>query len=739
MRPSRPADLALELAGEHEWRVLPCYGKRSGLPDWTIAASSNHETIEEHFRQAPGADRVGIATGAGSGLTVLDVDDAPAFMGFCDQHGITLAETWTVTTPSGGRHLYHQHRAGIRNRVKAIPGLDVRNDGGYVLAPGNPGYAWAPGLNPHNADLAPFPEALVPFLTAKATPDHAPVEGVPEGKRNDTLTRLAGAMRRQGATEPVILAALRKANSTYRPPLDDDEVSRVASSVGRYAPAAAAVANETYLTDLGNAERFVGVYGGRVRYCAAQLTWYVWDGCRWRRDDLQEVIRLAAASARAIWKEAAEAATLEDRERLAGWAKSSESRARIEGAVALASSSEAVAIRPDDLDRDPMLLATPSGTVELTIGKLRPADPRDLCTKLTGCAYDPTATAPTWERVLEEILPDPEVRSWLWRLCGYCLTGSVVEQILAFLHGSGLNGKSLVVETLTHVFGEYAAPAPEGLLTATQGERHPAELVVLRGLRLAIASETEENRRWAEARVKTLTGGDAISARGMRENFASFAPTHKLVVVGNHRPVVRGNDLGIWRRLRLVPFTVTIPEDKIDKHLPEKLRAEGPGILRWLVEGCLAWQRDGLQPPAAVVEATGAYRSEMDTVGIFLADCYVVTRSSSHKVANAEIRARYEQWCKDTGERPLSARALALRLQDHGVQAYRTKYGRGWLGLAAARVTDGDAYDPVSGISDDSFSHGSLTGKTLSSVTKRHPDPDDDPDDLDPDDDKVPF
>jgi putative DNA primase/helicase len=265
-------------------------------------------------------------------------------------------------------------------------------------------------------------------------------------------------------------------------------------------------------------------------------------------------------------------------------------------------------------DKDPMLLGGKM-TIDLRDGRRRMPQPADYIIKHAACApsYDPPML---WLQCLDTWTDgDASLQSYLQRMCGYILTGSVKEEVFFFFYGLGKNGKTKFAETIKGIMGDYAGTMGSEVLMASQHDRHPTEIARLRGLRLAVASEIEQGKAWAESKIKSLTGGDRLQARFMRENFFEFDPTFKLLVIGNNKPSLSNVDEAIKRRLHLIPFTVTIPEDKRDPDLAAKLREEWPQILGWMVGGCLEWQRIGLQPPAAVLAATADYLTAEDTFG----------------------------------------------------------------------------------------------------------------------------
>jgi putative DNA primase/helicase len=331
--------------------------------------------------------------------------------------------------------------------------------------------------------------------------------------------------------------------------------------------------------------------------------------------------------------------------------------------VSLAKSEPGVAVLPEEMDPDPLLLNAQNGTVDLRTGELREHRREDLITKIVPTGYDPSATAPLFAATLERVLPSVAVREFFQKVCGYSITGEVSEHVLPVVYGTGANGKSTILNALLESAGDYGMQAAPDLLMAKRGS-HPTEVADLFGMRCVVSSETEDGRRLAEALVKVLTGGERVRARRMRQDFWEFEPTHTVFLCTNHKPEIRGTDNAIWRRVRLIPFTETIPPKEQDKKLPEKLRAELPGILTWLIEGCRQWQRVGLQAPDEVRKATGAYKSEMDVIGTFLRDeCEV---GEGFRATLKDVYSRYEEWCEEGGEKPETKRKFNARLTERG-------------------------------------------------------------------------
>lgn len=451
-------------------------------------------------------------------------------------------------------------------------------------------------------------------------------------------------------------------------------------------------------SDLANAGRLVDAFGADLRFVRDWGKWATYDGGRWSLDQ-GRCLQLAADASCLQLEEAIRglraAAGSEDeadRKRAKAaydWACKSQSAPRLNAALTLAAVEPRVSVAAAQLDAGPMLFNVENCTIDLSTGQPRAHRREDLLTKIAPVRFDPSAKCPTWDAFLLRAMGgDRELVSFLQRWSGYALTGDVSEHALVFHYGSGGNGKSTFCGLRLRMLGDYGMPAPRGLLFRRAVDVHPTELASLFGARLALVPETEDGQAFDEPKLKDLTGGDRISARRMNEDFWSFSPTHKLEICGNHKPVVRGTDVGIWRRQRLVPWNVAIPPEEQDKHLGERLWAERSGILNWMVAGCLEWQRVGLAPPKAVTEATEAYREESDPLGEFFALCCVFEAEA--RVARSHLRTAYEEHCTENGvKRPLDAKAFGRRLRELGCEDKSVKVqGRSVNGWAGIRLRD---------------------------------------------------
>lgn len=434
-------------------------------------------------------------------------------------------------------------------------------------------------------------------------------------------------------------------------------------------------------TDLGNARRLVAEHGDDLLWAPQLGTWLAWNRHRWAEDVTGEAERRAKDVVDGLLQAANELAGKDRDEKLRHYLKSS-SASRIRAMVDLAKTEPNMPVTVDQLDRDAFLFNAENGIVDLRSGDLLQHNRSRLLTKVSGTTYDPDATAPRWKQFVHEVFDgDTMLINFVQRFAGYSLTADVSEQSMVFAHGVGANGKSTFLNVLRAAVGNYGLQLDPRILMVTQHESHPTGLTDLLGARLVTTIETEAGRLLAEALVKQLTGGDPIRARRMRCDYFEFQPTHKLWLAGNHLPRISGTDHGIWRRIAVVPFDVTFEGEQQDKALPAKLAAETPGILAWMVQGCLEWQRNGLQVPDRVKAATAEYRSTEDHLGRFLSACCIV--DDNVYVTTRSLRETYEQWCETEGERAWSAQAVGRELTARGFDSAQVgqSRARSWLGI----------------------------------------------------------
>ena len=463
------------------------------------------------------------------------------------------------------------------------------------------------------------------------------------------------------------LKALVTAAPVWEPPGNE----KVSTAVDTFEESQDAGTDDApHLTDLGNAERLVHLHGDRIRFVREWGSWLVWDGTRWAKDRTGEVERLAQATVREMHKEAINLKDRAQGAKLSSHAFASEREARIKSMVSLSRWWEGVPLVPEELDADPWLFNVENGTIDLRTGTLREHRQEDRITKLAPVAFDPDATALRWDAFLLEVMGgNMNLVHFVQRAVGYSLIGTTEEHVLLFLYGLGANGKSTLLSVLLDFFGDYGKQSEPDLLLRKRSDAHPTGVAGLQGARLVATSEIDAGRHMAEAVVKSLTGGDRITARFMKKDFFEFEPSHTIWLAANYKPVIKGTDVAIWRRIRLIPFDVVIPTENRDHDLPEKLKAELPGILAWAVRGCLEWQKDGLAAPEAVTAATKSYKDDMDVLGEFIDEHCIVEDG-----AQAEFKILYEKykdWTEAAGERKLSQKQFGQQLQERGFESQK--------------------------------------------------------------------
>lgn len=443
----------------------------------------------------------------------------------------------------------------------------------------------------------------------------------------------------------------------------------------------ATFAESAHHTDMGNAQRMHAAVSDKVFYVPQFDKWYIWAGTHWQEDDTFEIVKLAKSVVVNMYAEASKVGD-EERKQLIKWAIKSESRQRLEAMVALLRSEPGIAVPPEELDKDPMLIACKNGTLDLLAGDLRPSDPDDLLTKCIDINYDPSAECPAWEKFLFRIMDgDLELVAFIQRLIGHALTGDATGKYLVFMYGpKGNNGKSTLVETIMRLLGPYAMKSPtEMIMAKTFRGGIPNDIARLRGVRFTVTNEVDEGMTLSESIVKDLTGNDTLTARFMRAEFFDFTPTHKLWIYGNHKPEIRGTDPAIWDRVKLIPFDVEIPKAERDPLMLDKLTVELPGVLAWAVRGNMLWQRRGISAPEIVNIATSEYRTEQDTIGQFLNDCCEL--GSAHEIGASVLYQAYEAWAKQLGLRPDSGTKFGADLGRRGFESKHTRLGKLRKGL----------------------------------------------------------
>lgn len=425
------------------------------------------------------------------------------------------------------------------------------------------------------------------------------------------------------------------------------------------------------------AQRLAQAHAHELRYVATWGQWFQWNGRHWERDTTLNHIHMSRQICHDVAVELTASGEL-DEKKLPQVVRALKSAKTIYAVANLARADRRLAASIEQWDANAWRLNTPGGEVCLRTGELLPSNPQSYATKITAVAPSGDG-CPTWLKFLDRVTgSDAELVAYLQRVCGYALLGVVLEHALVFLYGTGGNGKSVFVNTVSAILGSYAQAAPMTTFAESAGNQHPTDLAMLRGARLVTATETEEGQRWAAAKIKLLTGGDVVSARFMRQDFFEFKPQFTLVISGNHKPGLRSVDEAMRRRLHLVPFTQTIPAKERDPNLPNALKAEWPAILTWMIEGCLAWRSMGLKPPPVVASATEDYLGDEDVMGQWLEEATEPAFEAFE--TTTALHDDYRAWAERTGERFLGTKRFSQALEERGLQRHRKGTGKGFTG-----------------------------------------------------------
>jgi len=424
--------------------------------------------------------------------------------------------------------------------------------------------------------------------------------------------------------------------------------------------------------DAGNAEMFVDRYSEIVRYIHVLESWFLWDDAgRWLPDSIEGVNQLARQLSNELVADSVNVPGRRDERKLQR-AIDVGRRNQISSMLWLARSDPRIVIRREQIDVDPFLLGVRNGVIDLRTGKIRDGQKGDFITKSCGCNFDPQATAPRWRAFLAEIFnKQTDLIDYIQRAVGYSLTGDTREQILLFLYGGGANGKSTFIELLVSLLCDYAFRASQNVLCLNRYYHEPLdEIASLDGYRFVSIAETGESHM-AEVRIKLLTGGDTVTGKAHYKAATSFQPKFKLWIFGNSKPAVYGVDCAMWRRIRLIPFTVQIPVEKQDSTLKAKLLAELPGILNWAIEGALKWQKEGkLTAPKCVVAATNQYRDDQDILRDFIAE--KIEHVKGHELAHKELYAAYKNWHEEgSSDKPFSSKKVAQMFRERGYESFQ--------------------------------------------------------------------
>ncbi len=714
-------DLALEYA-ERGWAVFPCHypifipeqatrcscgrpdckqvGKHPATPHGLKDATLDAEQIKAWWTKNP-MWNIGIATGEVSNLVVIDVDT----------HEADGMDTWAkleakygefqtriARTGGNGRHVLTTHPgARIGNRAAALSGIDVRGDGGYIIAPGSVHasgneYGWA-----NDNPVAPMPKWMLDWLLGNVFPlngdsDEDVIESIAtntlssaalssyaqaaldgevsrvalagEGKRNDSLNRAAFALGQliqqellqredveaalEGAcasngllqespdeVKKTIASGINGGMAKPRKPVEPRSANvnppaTTGDDVDPNSPEARAYLLRAPLTDPGNGEAFVFLFGKGMRFCVTNGRWYRWNGARWLQDDgnnshayrlmLQTVRRRRDAATAAL------AVNAEDglAKNVFNFALRSENTKNINAALAAARNFDGIVVTINQFDQDENLILAGDTVINLRDGTTSVPRATDNMTLTMGTAYQESATCPRWLKFIEELWPNqPDMWTYIQRVAGYSLTGMTKEHVMFLGVGDGRNGKTTLLNIKRKLLGDYADSAAFATFDADRKGEATNDMADLRGKRLVTVSETNEDKRLDEARVKSVTGGDPVKCRFLFQEFFTYTPTWKMWMAVNHLPAISGTDNGIWSRIHLIRFEQSFL-GREDKDLDVALLRELPGILNWALDGLAGYREEGLNAPAFVTDATAKYRKDSDLIATWLDACCVI-------------------------------------------------------------------------------------------------------------------
>ncbi len=689
---------------EPDWEVLP--RDQSGKPTWRPfqATLPTEADLQAWFANGT-ARNAGIVLGALSGTCVVD-SDTPEAEAWC---AANLPATPMMTRSAKGFHHFLRYLGEVPAFIEAGGlSIEVKREGGYVVAPGSvhPGDP-DKGIPPGHiyVEVAPWPDTLdaLPFLPTSVFGDggssaatRSTTKPLPNvvgaGERNDGLYREGCRLRRLGWNQGEIAKALAVLNGERcRPPLDAREVEGIAASCAKHQPA-----SDTFpLTEAGDAEYFAACFGDLVRFDHRTGRWLLFSGQVWLPQTDGEVDRLALEAVRGRQVAALKETDTAKRERRLKWTVGGEQVKRRRALLDWASSLRPITDDGANWDTDPWLLGVENGVVDLRTGTLRAGRPEDRITLRVRAPFVASATCPLWDVTIHEIFDgNAELIAYFDRYVGYSLTGDCREETLALCWGGGANGKGTVMNTIGWLLGDYADDLPFSALELHERSGIPNDIAKIVGKRFVTSSESGETRRLNEARVKALTGRDPITARFLHCEFFTFQPVAKFWLATNHKPTVRDTSVGFWRRIHLIPFTRSFAE-RPDLTLKDRLRAEAAGILARAVRGCLAWQREGLNAPAMVRQATDRYRTESEPLEQFFDACCV--RKEGASATFGELFQAYVRYCGDARlYTRLTLRELSDALQrrfaiDQGDRRYVRYQGIGlftYLGEEEADVVD---------------------------------------------------
>lgn len=626
-------------------------------------------------------------------LIVIDVDTKEGKNGGAELDDIIakygpLPDTLKVKTCSGGYHFYFLTKIKknrYRARFKGCEHIDIKSSGGYLVLWGcstpQGRYHVESGHIKNLKYLEDWLGEATEDCITGSNKDYELTGTIDHGARWAFMTSWAGKLRSQGLKGESLFQALWDRKMMMKTDPDDryneEWVRKLANNYSTYP-------NNFPPTDQGNADRFVAAYQGQVKH-AHQLGWFIWNGSNWERDAGEKaVLHYAGQLIQVINEEIG----LADNKKLIKMLDKTRVMLSMnnsrKNALSLTKVSPLVGIDADAFDKSEYLFNVSNGVINLKNGELKKHEPDLLLSKISPIDYDVNASSPKFEKFLDEITcGDKDLALWIQTYFGYAMTANVSEQLFSVFYGTGGNGKSVLVNVVSTIMGQYTLETPvETIMYKRGGGSISNDIARIKGARLVTCRESDQGQALAESLIKSLTGGDKITARFLHKEFFEFKPVAKWILFTNHKPSIKGTDQGIWRRVKLIPFNYSVPDGKKNKNLEAELLNEAAGILNWLVEGCLTWQKNGFPRCEAIDNATSNYQQDEDRIGEFLTCAANMGPGPNFKTSASELYKAYRYFCREVGDMPMNSRNFPKKMEEKGHVKKRSGGGNFWDGIS---------------------------------------------------------
>ena len=631
MNSKSPKELAIDIVNQFGFPVFPCKQNKSPLTTHGFKdATTDLDIIEKYWNRYPNA-LIGVPTGGVSGLFVIDIDNGNGKTGEATfkKLGYDDPETVQTNTQSGGRHLLFKYDSSIPQQSKANTlgqFIDTRGDGGYIIWAGSNGYSYRNGFDPSIKKIGPIPDKIKADLMGNKLL-------IPEGQRNETLFRKSVSLTKNGVSDEAVKEAAIQLNEYCTSPLDSREIEQISNSALKYRDNINPNSNLSNsllpFTDLGNGERFARHNKGKAIFCIEQKCWYAYEEGRWLNQTMS-VFKMAEKTTKDI---NAEIASLPDfSDQIKKWAKNSENVTRQK--AMLETARHHLDTNFNKFNNNKFLFNLNNGTYDLKQSRIRNHEPKDLITAKTSFNFDPDVNCPEWIKFIDQVTnQNIDLQKYIQKLCGYCLIGERNEQIIVFIVGPGANGKSVFINTLSHVFGDYAGVINAKALISGNYGSIPSDIAGLYGKRLVTLSEFPEEATLNTTLIKSITGNDKLTARHLYQSWFEFYPEFMLMCAMNQMPEIREDDIAFFRRLKLIEFTKTFSEEEMDKNLSNKLRNESEGIFNWCVEGYQLYKSEGLKDAECIKTSLKYYIERNSPLIEFFKQHILVTNEETDKIS----------------------------------------------------------------------------------------------------------